>query len=78
MAIVHPFPNQDQREVLRQVDTLANEFHLCPRQRQAARTRFLRDIEEGRSTAVAVSSARRVIKDAAPVVIDFPGPERCA
>lgn len=78
MAIVHPFPTAHQREVLRQVDDLANDFHLSPRQRQAARTRYLREIEEGRSTAVAVSSARRVIKDAAPAVIDFPGPERCA
>jgi len=56
---VTPFPTAHQRQVLRELDSLAGELHLSPEQRQRVKSRFLATVHEGRSTAVAVAEARR-------------------
>jgi hypothetical protein len=57
--VITPFPTPDQRQVLRELDSLASEFRLSPEQRQRVKLRFLATVHEGRSTAVAVAEARR-------------------
>lgn len=59
MATITPFPTPHQRAVLRQLDSLAADFHLSPQQAQRVKARYLAAEREGRSTAVAVAEARR-------------------
>lgn len=61
MASITPFPTPDQRQVLRELDGLAAEFHLSAEQRDRVRSRFLDTVRQGRSTAVAVGEARAVV-----------------
>lgn len=61
MPTITPFPTAHQRAVLHQLDSLADRFHLGPKQRQRMKARYLHTERQGRSTAVAVAEARREI-----------------
>lgn len=66
MPTITPFPTPDQRQVLRELDGLAAEFSLSAEARQRVKSRFLDTVRQGRSTAVAVGEARRVVHGRQP------------
>lgn len=70
MARLLAFPalTPDQRQVLHEITDLAAEFGLPPERTRKVRRCYLEEIGAGRSTAVAVAQARRIVhgRTAAP------------